>query len=75
MRRTFWILAVHVLEDLDVARDLLACADFAGCAIDVVRDQFVAAAGLAVDEEFSPSEARQEMQCYDVYQQRVSWML
>lgn len=55
---TFCVVGLDVLEDLDVARDLLAGADPARLPADVITDELVATAGLVVDDNLLSAELR-----------------
>jgi hypothetical protein len=63
-RGTVWIVFEKFLEHLDVARDLFAIPDFASDFVDVLRNELVSPAQLAVNWKFSPAEEGDLLDCY-----------
>ena len=54
-----------------MARDLLARADHAGLASDVVSDEFVTSTGLSVDDDLLPAELGYESNSYSEARQTI----
>ena len=62
--RTFCIVLAQVLENLDMARHLLARADLLSLAHDVERNELIATAGFAIDVHFATTELWNDTQRY-----------
>ena len=57
------VALASVFEDLDVRRDLFSGADLGRALVDIVRNQFVAPTGLAINQDFASSKFWDHLEC------------
>ena len=57
------IISPEVLQNLNMARDLLSSAVFASLAVNVIRNEFIATTRLVVNEDFASSQFWHDGQC------------